>query len=325
MAGILVFIEHKNGQVKKSSIEAVCEAKRIAKIISGEVYGILIGSGLENAVSQLSSYGLKLFLAQHELLKCYTASGYSKAILAAIDKSKPEFLFLSATSTGRELAPKLAANSKAGLANDCTKIEVEDNGVVFTRPIYAGKAISRIILTSALKIATLRPNVFEYKAADDGVSSVEQLHVEINSSDINTKSAGFVESEGVKVELTEANVVVAGGRGMKAPENFKLIEEFAVLLNGAVGASRAVVDANWRSHECQVGQTGKTVSPNLYIACGISGAIQHLAGMTTSKYIIAINKDPDAPIFKFADYGIVGDCMEVVPVLMEEIKKIRNF
>jgi electron transfer flavoprotein alpha subunit len=204
---------------------------------------------------------------------------------------------------------------------DCVNLQVESGEVVATRPIYAGKAFVKVKLSSDVKVFTIRPNVFKAELFDSGSASVETK--EISNPNLKAKVVSFKKSEG-KLDVAEADIIVSGGRGMKGPENFNLIESLADSLGAAVGASRAVVDAGWRPHREQVGQTGKTVSPSLYVACGISGAIQHLAGMSTSKYIVAINKDKDAPIFSVADYGIAGDVFEILPVLTEEIQKIRS-
>jgi electron transfer flavoprotein alpha subunit len=204
---------------------------------------------------------------------------------------------------------------------DCVSLSVESGEIIATRPIYAGKAFSKVKLTSDVKVFTIRPNVFKIDNSENGTADIEIK--EIDSPNLKSRVVSFKKSEG-KLDVAEADIIVSGGRGMKGPENFHLIESLADSLGAAVGASRAVVDAGWRPHREQVGQTGKTVSPSLYVACGISGAIQHLAGMSTSKYIVAINKDKDAPIFSVADYGIAGDVFEILPVLTEEIKKIRS-
>jgi electron transfer flavoprotein alpha subunit len=222
---------------------------------------------------------------------------------------------------GRDLAPRVSARIDAGLAVDCIGLNVEGNEIIATRPVFAGKALLDIKITSPVKVFVLRPNVFSAGTPLENKAEISRIAVE--SSDLKVKVTELKKSEG-KLDVAEADIIVSGGRGMKGPEHFHLVEELAQLLGGASGASRAVVDAGWRPHGEQVGQTGKTVSPNLYIALGISGAIQHLAGMRSSKYIVAINKDKDAPIFQIADYGIVGDVFEVVPALINEIKKIKS-
>jgi electron transfer flavoprotein alpha subunit len=222
---------------------------------------------------------------------------------------------------GVDLAPRIAVRLNAGIVMDCMKFEVIDNDITATRPVYAGKALIDCKLTSDIKIFTIRPNVFKPQSVNSTALEVETKT--IDNPNLSTRVTSFKKSEG-KLDVAEADIIVSGGRGMKGPENFHLIEELADVLGAAVGASRAVVDAGWRPHREQVGQTGKTVSPSLYIACGISGAIQHLAGMSSSKYIVAINKDKDAPIFNVADYGIAGDVFEILPAMIEEIKKLKS-
>jgi electron transfer flavoprotein alpha subunit len=222
---------------------------------------------------------------------------------------------------GKDLAPHVSAKIEAGLAMDCTALNLSGDQIIATRPIYAGKALLDVSINSPKKVFTLRPNVFNPGILSDNIAEV--LSVNVDSVNMKIKLVEMKKAEG-KLDVAEADIIVSGGRGMKGPENFHFVEELAELLGGASGASRAVVDAGWRPHGEQVGQTGKTVSPNLYIALGISGAIQHLAGMRSSKYIVAINKDKDAPIFQVADYGIAGDIFDVVPKLIEEIKKIKS-
>jgi electron transfer flavoprotein alpha subunit len=210
----------------------------------------------------------------------------------------------------------------AGIIIDCINLLPDNGQIIATRPVYAGKALIDIKLNSRIKIFTIRPNVFKPQSSSNG-KTTDITVKEVNPQNLKSRVVGFKKSEG-KLDVAEADIIVSGGRGLKGPENFHLVEELAETLGAAVGASRAVVDAGWRSHREQVGQTGKTVSPSLYIACGISGAIQHLAGMSSAKYIVAINKDKDAPIFNIADYGIAGDAFEILPVLTEEIKKIKS-
>jgi electron transfer flavoprotein alpha subunit len=248
------------------------------------------------------------------------SSAYAKIIAAAAKKCGAETVFLPATAMGKDLAPRVAVRLEAGLASDCTALTVEGDKIVATRPLYAGKALAQLTITSSCKVFTLRPNVFAAGEPGSSPAHVESLGVDITDQDLACHVRELKQSSG-KLDVAEADIIVTGGRGLKGPENFPMIERLAELLGGAVGASRAVVDAGWRPHDEQVGQTGKTVSPNLYIAVAVSGAIQHLAGMSSSKYIVAINKDKDAPIFQVASYGIVGDAFEIVPALTAEIKK----
>jgi electron transfer flavoprotein alpha subunit len=224
---------------------------------------------------------------------------------------------------GKDVSPRVAARLEAGLAVDCTNLRLNSGEIIATRPVYAGKAYIDIKINSAIKIYSLRPNVFKPEKTGAGNVSVEKLNISFEDKDFASQVREVVVSS-EKLDVAEADIVVSGGRGLKGPENFYLVEDLAKVLGGAAGASRAVVDAGWRPHGDQVGQTGKTVSPKLYIACGISGAIQHLAGMSSSKCIVAINKDKDAPIFQIADYGIVGDVFEILPVLTEELKKVMG-
>jgi electron transfer flavoprotein alpha subunit len=226
---------------------------------------------------------------------------------------------------GRDFLPRTAAALKVGLAQECTEAALVDGLLECIRPIYAGKALARVRLTMVPAMATLRPNVFSPAEPDESRSAeAVEFAPELTPEKVRGQVAGIQAGEGQKIELTEADVIVSGGRGMKGPENFPIVQELADVLGGALGASRAAVDAGWIDHQHQVGQTGKTVSPTLYVACGISGAIQHLAGMSSSKFIVAVNKDPEAPIFGVADFGIVGDLFEVVPKLTEEVKKAKS-
>jgi electron transfer flavoprotein alpha subunit len=272
---------------------------------------------------ELGGYGAeKVIVVQDDRLGSYSLTAYSKVIAEVVDKYDVGYIFMSATAMGKELAPRVAGKIDAGFALDCTDLKVENGEVIATRPVYAGKAFIRVKVNSERKIYTLRPNVFSAGESDGKPAEVEKFEVNLTDDDFSVVAFETVASTKGKLDVTEADIVVSGGRGLKAPENFKMIEELAEILGGAVGASRAVVDAGWRPHDEQVGQTGKTVSPKLYIAIGISGAIQHLAGMSSSKVIVAINKDKDAPIFQVADYGIAGDLFEVVPALIEELKKV---
>jgi electron transfer flavoprotein alpha subunit len=264
--------------------------------------------------------------AQHELLRSYSTEGYSIAVAQAVQNVQPRFVLGAASAMGKDLLPRVAAKLGVGLAQDCIEAHiVEGQQLECVRPIYAGKAYARVRLLVTPGMATLRPNVFSLGAADTGRSAEAVTFApELDAGQIHASVKEIRMSAGQKVELTEANIIVSGGRGMKGPENFPMVQQLADALGGAMGASRAAVDAGWIDHQHQVGQTGKTVSPTLYIACGISGAIQHLAGMSSSKYIVAINKDPEAPIFSVADYGIVGDLFAVVPALIQAVKNLKS-
>lgn len=318
---ILVFLEQRNGEIKKQSLEAARKGFRLSKELNVDVAGIIIGDEIQN-LNVISEHGLeKIFFLKNKNLKNYSSTAYSKIIYDFAKENNFNLILFSHTSMGKDLAPIVAAKLKAGYGPDCINIEIKEGNIVCERPIYAGKAIMNFSLNSEYKVLTIRPNTVSL--SEDGfavTTSVETKEINDELLDLRSVVVDYSKSEG-KLDVAEAEIIISGGRGMKGPENFYLLEEIAQLLGGAVGASRAVVDAGWRPHSEQVGQTGKTVSPKLYIACGISGAIQHLAGMSSAKVIVAINKDKDAPIFQIADYGIVGDVLEILPALKEELKK----
>ncbi len=318
---ILVFIEQRNSKIKKASLETAFKGSQLAKELNIPVEAVIIGDSIKSA-GAIGNYGItKLYHIKNEALANYSTTAYSKALTEFIRENQSGIILFPNTAMGKDLAPFVAAKLDSGLAMDCVELNISEGNLKATRPVYAGKALLDIELNGEFKIFTLRPNVF----AISETSSDEAEVVEVSPSeiDLGCKVIELKKSEG-KLDVAEADIIVSGGRGMKGPENFGMIEEMAELLNGACGASRAVVDAGWRPHSEQVGQTGKTVSPNLYIAIGISGAIQHLAGMSSSKYIVAINKDKEAPIFQVADYGIAGDAFEIVPKLIEELKKTKE-
>ncbi|HUN67046.1 MAG TPA: electron transfer flavoprotein subunit alpha/FixB family protein [Bacteroidota bacterium] len=318
---ILAFAEQREGKFKKSAYETVSAARTIADQLKAEVTVVVVGEGIAGIAAGLGAYGAeKVLAADDQRFRYYSTTAYARVISEAVNRESAGMVFLPASQMGKDLAPRLGATLSAGIASDCTALAVRDGNIIATRPIYAGKAYIDVTVTSPVKIFTLRPNVFTAAGGGHQTARVEKFTVELSDADLAVRTTGVKVAEG-RPDVTEASVVVSGGRGMKGPEHFHLIEKLADALGGAVGASRAVVDAGWRPHDEQVGQTGKTVSPTLYIACGISGAIQHLAGMSSSKYIVAVNKDKDAPIFQVADYGIVGDVFEVLAPLTEEIKK----
>ena len=321
---VLAIAEQRNGAFRKVTYEIVSEGRRLADQLGSELLVILLGSGINGLSNELAHYGAdKVLVGDNEIFKNYSSEGYTKTIVEAVKNVDPEIILLPASSFGKDLGPRLAAHLDVGLATDCVKLKLENGKLHAMRPMYAGKVLAEHQLLASPQMASLRPNNFVVSEPDSSkTAAVEPITVPVSAGDLKALVKEFVSGEGGKIELTEADIIVSGGRGMKGPENYKILEELADLLNAAVGASRSAVDADWRPHSDQVGQTGKTVSPNLYIACGISGAIQHLAGMSSSKCIVAINKDPEAPIFQRADYGIVGDLFEVVPKLTEELKKI---
>ena len=262
----------------------------------------------------------RVLLATNAAFAKYDAEGCVAAVAKAVEAVKPAAVLFAGSSLGRDLAPRVAAKLGVGLASDCTHLTAEGGALTATRPVYAGKALQNVRFPRTPALATLRPKVFAPVTGAGRAGTVQPLEVAVPGS--RAKLREVVAQAGATADLTEAEVVVSGGRGLRGPENFKLVEDLAAALGASVGASRAVVDAGWRPHSDQVGQTGKTVSPKLYVAVGISGAIQHLAGMSSSRCIVAINKDPEAPIFKVADYGVVGDLFEIVPALTEAVRKL---
>jgi electron transfer flavoprotein alpha subunit len=323
---VLVVAEHRDGDLKKVGFEMLGEGTRIAEELGGVVEAVLLGSGVSDMADALAHYGAaRVYLADAPSLEKYSGEGYTAVLARLIQRAEPAVVLLGATVQGKDLAPRVAARLGLGLASDCTAFEVAADGrLIITRPLYGGRAIATVVEKTTPQMATVRPNLMVPLEADTSrTAPVERLAVEI--SYIRAKVIDLIQEAGrQQVGLAEADIIVSGGRGLKGPENFRLLEELADVLGAAVGASRAAVDADWIDHSHQVGQTGKTVTPNLYVACGISGAVQHLAGMKTARYIVAINKDPEAPIFRVADYGIVGDLFEVVPILIEEFKKANG-
>jgi electron transfer flavoprotein alpha subunit len=323
--GIWIIAEQREGELRKISFELTSEARRLADQLSQSVTAILLGSNIKQKAPELGKYGAdKVIVADDSRLATYTTDAYVSVIAELAQSGEPAIILLGASVQGKDLSGRLAARLGVGMVQDCVAFSLENGNLVAKRPIYAGKAYATVTFKDSVpQIATARPNVLELNEPD-GSKSAEVVDAEFNLDDsqLKTKVVEIIQEEGAKVDLTEAERIVSGGRGMKGPENYNILEELADIIDATVGASRSAVDSGWRPHSDQVGQTGKVVSPNLYIACGISGAIQHLAGMSTSKCIVAINKDPEAPIFQKADYGIVGDLFEVVPALSEEIKKI---
>lgn len=321
---ILVFIESRDGRIRSVSREALGQAAKLAASLGGPVVGVCCAAADPGLAAMGEAGAEQVLFAQHEAFAAYDGAGYAAAIAAAIAAVNPKVVLFAGSSMGRDLAPRVAARVGAGLATDCISLSAEGGKLIATRPVYAGKALQKLSFPGAVALLTLRPKAFAAPEAQAGKSAaVSALAFAWDAAAPRAKVMATVGSAAGKVDLTEAEAIVSGGRGMKGPEHFALLEELAAVLGASVGASRAVVDAGWRGHGEQVGQTGKTVSPKLYIAVGISGAIQHLAGMSSSRCIVAINKDPEAPIFKVADYGIVGDLFEVVPALTAAIKQLH--
>jgi len=319
MPGIVTFAEHRDGRLRRPSLEAVSEARRLTAALGGPVTAVLVGPGTEGLASELAAQGAdRVHVFDDPALADYATEPYARALAQAVTEAKPAAVLVPFTSMGKDLAPRAAARLGAGLVSDCVSFTAKDGRLLARRPLYSGKAFATVRWEGDPQMATLRPNVFALEAKDAS-RKAEVVKGAIDTSARARVKAVHAAAAG-KVELSEAQIVVSGGRGLKGPEHFHLIQELADALGAAVGASRAVVDAGWVEHQYQVGQTGKTVSPTLYVAAGISGAIQHLAGMSSSKVIVAINKDPDAPIFKVATYGLVGDAFEILPRLTEAAK-----
>lgn len=319
MPKVLVLAEAKGGKLRNVSFEVLTVAGRVAG--GSEIAACVFGSEAEKYSDELAKYGAqKVYVVDDERLNQYTPDGYKQALLKVIDEVKPEVVLTGHTSIGKDIFPRVAARLNAGVISDCTDVEVGD-GIIFTRPIYSGKAFQKKKITDGLVMATIRPNNIE-AVENPAASKTIKLPVEIK--DLRTVVKEVVKKASANVDLSEAKVIVSGGRGVQSSEGFKPLQELADVLGGAVGASRGACDAGYCDYSLQIGQTGKVVTPDLYIACGISGAIQHLAGMSSSKVIVAINKDPEANIFRVADYGIVGDLFEVVPLLTEEFRKVLS-
>ena len=319
---VLVLGEIRNGEIRNVSFEAVKAANIISK--GGEVVALLFNDKLSDALAnEMIYYGAgHVVKVEHSLLKTYHTDAYQQTLLQIIDSVKPDVFIMGHTALGKDLTPRIAANLQGGLVSDVINIEITDNEIVFTRPIYSGKAFEKKTVQGRT-FATIRPNNIGKNVKDVArIGTITKQSVEIKSVRTSIKDVVTKVSSGV--DLSEAKVIVSGGRGVKGAHGFKLLEELASLLGGAVGASRGACDAGFCDYSLQIGQTGKVVTPDLYFAIGISGAIQHLAGMSHSKTIVAINKDPDAPIFEVCNYGIVGDLFEVVPALIEELKSANQ-
>ncbi len=321
---ICVIAEFRGGNFRRVSFEVASEGKRLADALGLKLYGIAIGSGVADKAPDLGAYGVeKVLVADHAALENYVAETYVPVIADIIEEMEPAAVIMPASVDGKDMAARLAARLQAGLAQDCIQVVCEDGALKVKRPIFAGKCLAWCEWADGVvPVISCRPNVMDTTVVDD-TKKAETVAVSVEIGEVRSRVTGVDMDTSGKIELTEAEIIVSGGRGMKGPENFALIEELARELGAAVGASRAAVDAGWRPHSDQVGQTGKVVNPNLYIAVGISGAIQHLAGMGSSKYIVAVNKDPEAPIFTKADYGIVEDLFKFIPVFTEEVKKLK--
>ena len=317
---VWVFAEQRQGKINPVVFELLGEGGKLAKSLGARLCAVLPGNDAEALVDELAGWGAQaVYLAQDELLESYSTDAYTKVITHAVLRYKPDIFIFGATHIGRDLAPRVAARLNTGLTADCTGLEVDpETGLLRqTRPAFGGNIMATIICAEHKpQMSTVRPGVMQKARCDGGKAEVIKLNVPLSPAEIRTKIVEVVKSKKAQVNLSEAEIIVSGGRGLGSPEGFHLIREFAEALGATVGASRAAVDAGWIDNSHQVGQTGTTVKPRIYFACGISGSIQHLAGMQDSDIIIGINKNPNAPIFNVAHYGIVGDLYEVLPLIM---------
>ncbi len=325
--GVYVFVEQKNREIQNVSLELIGKGKELAKELNQKVTAVLLGKDVKE-VEKLGHYGAdKIIYVENQDLDIYMTEPYTKALKEVIEAKKPEIVLFGATAIGRDVAPRLAGRIHTGLTADCTKLEIneENNDLMMTRPAFGGNIMATIECPDHRpQMATVRPGVMQKEEKDISRKiEIEKFDVSIEESDKTYEILEVVEEKTNKIDIQEANILVSGGRGVGNPDDFSILEETAEILGGVVSSSRAAVDSDWMPKEVQVGQTGKTVRPDLYIACGISGAIQHLAGMEESEFIVAINKDETAPIFESSDVGIVGDLKKVLPALNTELKKLK--
>jgi electron transfer flavoprotein alpha subunit len=318
--GVFVIAEQRDGALRKVSFELASAARKLADQTGDEVSAILLGSGIESLAAELGKFGVdKVFVGDNAALEPYVTEAHAQVVAKILKDNDASIALFGASVQGKDLSARVAAKLAGGLATDCTDVKIDGGKLVAIRPMYAGKCFGEVVFNTTPAMASLRPNVF---AAVENAKAAAVTKVDVAVDAPKSKILEVQKDTSGKVDLTEANIIVSGGRGMKGPDEYKILEELADVLKGTVGASRAAVDAGWRPQKDQVGQTGKVVSPNLYIACGISGAIQHLAGMSSSKCIVAINKDAEAPIFTKADFGVVDDLFKVVPELTTACKKL---
>lgn len=325
-----VFVEtNEDGSAKNVGIELLTPGRKMADKQGGALVAVVIGNHVDRAVLEACTHGAdKVIVVEGEEYQHYTTDAYTIALVSLVEKYGPASMLIGATNNGRDLGPRVSCRLKTGLTADCTGLDVDEEtgNVAWTRPAFGGNLMATILCPDRRpQIGTVRPGVFKKSEAAESKAQVIQEDIHIAKEQIRTQVVEIIKDIGSEnVDLEGAEIIIAGGRGVGSPAGFKPLQELAEVLGATVGASRAAVDAGWISHSHQVGQTGKTVGPKLYIACGISGAIQHVAGMSSSDCIVAINKDPDAPIFDVADYGVVGNLFEVLPVLAEEIKKVKG-
>jgi len=328
--GVWVFAEQRDGELQKVALELLGKGREIADKLGVELTAILLGhKNIDAITKELGAFGAdKVLVCDHELLTHYSTDGYTKVITEVVNAKKPEILFIGASFIGRDLGPRVAGRLSTGLTADCTSLDVdaENNNLLMTRPAFGGNLMATIVCGDHRpQMSTVRPGVFEKLVKDENRTfQVEKFDVQLSASDIRTETIEVVKSVKEMVDITEADIVVSGGRGVGSKENFALLQELADVMGGTLAGSRAAVDNGWVEKAVQVGQTGKTVRPTIYIACGISGAIQHLAGMQDSNFIIAVNKDADAPIMKSADVALVGDFAKVIPEMIAQYKEMSK-
>ncbi len=326
--GVWVFAEQRHGELQKVSLEILGESRRLANELGVKLTAVLLGNNIGHLANRLGEYGAdEVLVADHAELENYTTDGYTKVLCDLVNYKKPGIFFIGATFIGRDLGPRVAARLRTGLTADCTSlaVEVENGALLATRPAFGGNIMATIACPEHRpQMATVRPGVFSRLTEKNYDFTVENVEVKLEASDIRTTILEIVKANKEVVDISEAKVIVSGGRGVGSKENFSLLQELADAFGGVVGGSRGAVDKGWIERDYQVGQTGKTVRPSIYIACGISGAIQHVAGMQESDMIIAINKDETAPIMKVADYAIVGDLNKVIPEMISELKSIQS-
>jgi len=326
MGNVLIFAEHQDGKVKETAFELAAKAAELASKIGGQAEAVLVGNATDAMGQELAAYGAKkVYILENPALNQYNTLAFVKVLADLIGQAKPEILLAAASPAGRDFFPRLAARLNTGLAPDTTGLAIDGDGkMLATHPVYSGKALVDIKIPDSLpQMALIRPNSFGAGTPQAGATA-EISKIAADPGELKAPMKELVKGVQGKADLTEAEIIVSGGRAMKAAENFKILEEFANVIGATVGASRAAVDSGYAPHDMQVGQTGKVVNPKLYFAIGISGAIQHLAGMRTSKVVVAVNKDPEAPIFQKADYGLVGDLFQIVPLMTQEFKKLMH-
>lgn len=322
---ILVFAEIRDGQIKKVALELITAARAFAEKTGGAIHVALLGDGIDSQAEKLQDFASgTCYLAQNPILAGYSTQGYASGLEAVITESGAGVVLFGATAMGKDLSSRVAANCNAALFTDCTEVDIEGTLLRVKRPVYSGKVYAEsVTVGDGLQMVSVRPNIYPPAEPTGSKAEIVAVNLPISMDEIKAMVREIVSVSGARKDISEAEIIVAGGRALKSAENFKLLDDLADVLGASVGASRAAVDAGYVSHSIQVGQTGKVVNPKLYFAIGISGAIQHLVGMRTSQVIVAINKDANAPIFQKADYGIVGDLFEIVPLLTEEFKKLR--